>query len=191
VALAESPRQAILLLIAWLGVASLGHGTWLHAKAGMGQWLLRRAWETTRPGGVAMPPWPWADTHPVARLLVPQAGADLLVLAGASGRTLAWGPGHLDASAPLGAAGNAVIVAHRDTHFRFLREVSVGDEMVLELPGGSRRHYRVRERYVDDVHRLELPRSNAVPMLTLVTCYPFDALLPGGPLRLVIVAEAE
>jgi sortase A len=28
------------------------------------------------------------------------------------------------------------------------------------------------------------------PMLTLLTCYPFDALLPGGPLRYVAIAEA-
>ncbi len=26
--------------------------------------------------------------------------------------------------------------------------------------------------------------------LTLVTCYPFDAIVPGGPLRYLVFAEA-
>ena len=59
-----------------------------------------------------------------------RSDVDELVLAGASGRTLAWGPGHLDGSAPPGAAGNAVLSAHRDTHFRFLQRVVPGDPLV-------------------------------------------------------------
>jgi sortase A len=49
----------------------------------------------------------------------------------------------------------------------------------------------VRERYVADVRGLRLPRTTLVPTLTLVTCYPFDALVPGGPQRFVVVAEAS
>ena len=36
----------------------------------------------------------------------------------------------------------------------------------------------------------QMARSDA-PMLTLVTCYPFDAVVPGGPLRYVVTALAE
>jgi sortase A len=180
---------ALLLLAACTGAALFGEGVWLMAKAQLGQWLLERAFERTRDTGVAQKPWPWADTHPLARLVAPEAGGEVLILAGASGRTLAWGPGHLDGSAPLGAPGNAVVSAHRDTHFRFLRHVGVGDELLLELPSGVRQYYRVRERYVADARHLELPRGRGVPTLTLVTCYPFDALLPGGHLRLVVIAE--
>ena len=170
-------------------MAGVASGAWLYVKASAGQWLLQRAWSRTLATGAPMRPWPWADTHPLARLIAPTADADVLVLAGASGRTLAWGPGHLDDSAPLGGSGNAVVSAHRDTHFRFLRDVAVGDPLVVEQPDGARRHYRVRERYVTDVRALRLPRTTAVPTLTLVTCYPFDAVVPGGPLRLVVVAE--
>ena len=186
------PRRvavATLLLLALAGAATFGEGAWLTAKAVAGQWLLERAFERGQASGLPEKPWPWADTHPVARLSAPGTGAEVLVLAGASGRTLAWGPGHLDDSAPLGSAGNAVVSAHRDTHFRFLRRVAVGDELVLELADGARQHYRVRERYVTDVSSLRLPRHTSVPTLTLVTCYPFDAIVPGGPMRLVVVAE--
>jgi sortase A len=180
----------LVVAAALAGVAVTASGTWLYAKAIVGQWLLERAWAASR-DGAPVRPWPWADTHPVARLLVPAVDGDVLVLAGASGRTLAWGPGHLDASAPLGSAGNAVVSAHRDTHFRFLRGVAPGDEVVLELADGARRHYRVRKRFVADARTLALPRTTIVPTLTLVTCYPFDAVVPGGPERLVVVAEAR
>ena len=180
----------VAIVLALAGALVFGNGAWLYAKAALGQWLLQRAWSQAQATGAAVKPWPWADTHPVARLIVPAADADELVLAGASGRTLAWGPGHLDDSAPLGAPGNAVVSAHRDTHFRFLRRLADGDELIVELPDGARRHYRVRDRYVADVRSLALPRAAVAPTLTLVTCYPFDALVPGGPLRYVVVAEA-
>jgi sortase A len=183
-------RGVLIVALALAGALAFGNGAWLYAKAALGQWLLQRAWAHAQASGAPVKPWPWADTHPVARLIVPAADADELVLAGASGRTLAWGPGHLDDSAPLGASGNAVISAHRDTHFRFVRRLAEGDELIVELPDGARRHYRVRDRYVADVRSLMLPRTTLVPTLTLVTCYPFDALVPGGPLRYVVVAEA-
>lgn len=114
----------------------------------------------------------------------------MLVLAGASGRTLAFGPGHLDGSALPGEPGNAILTAHRDTHFRFLQHVAVGDPIAIELPRGERRHFRIREMRIVDQSELKFARDTRVPTLTLVTCYPFDAINPGGPLRYVVIAEA-
>ena len=177
-------------LLACVGTAAFGHGVYIHVKAQLAQVLLHAAWDRTRETGLASKPWPWADTHPVTRLLAPAQGADLLVLAGASGRTLAFGPGHLDGSAQPGEPGNAVITAHRDTHFRFLKEVVVGDEIVVERANGDQRRFRIRIHYVADYRELRLPRDTMVPTLTLVTCYPFDAMGAGGPLRYVVIAEA-
>lgn len=179
----------IVLLVA-AALASFGHGAYIYAKAELAQVLLHRAWERQRVTGSPVKPWPWADTHPVARLVARARDADILVLAGASGRTLAFGPGHLDGSAQPGDAGNAVITAHRDTHFRFLKDVASGDELLVERSDGSIRRFRIRTSYVADHRELHLPRDTSVPTLTLVTCYPFDALNPGGPLRYVVVAEA-
>jgi sortase A len=175
-------RQLVILCIALLaggGTAAFGHGAYIYAKAQLAQVLLHAA-----------KPWPWADTHPVARLMAPGQDADVLVLAGASGRTLAFGPGHLDGSALPGDAGNAVITAHRDTHFRFLQDTAPGDLIIVERVDGASRHFRIRRSYVADARDLKLPRDTLVSTLTLVTCYPFDALNPGGPLRYVVVAEA-
>jgi sortase A len=179
-----------ITLLAVAGAASFGGGAYIHAKAILAQWLLHAAWSASRDTGMPVKPWPWADTHPVARLTAPAHDADVLVLAGASGRTLAFGPGHLDGSALPGERGNAVITAHRDTHFRFLRALASGDEIVVERADGASRHFRVRAAYVVDHRELFLPRDTPVPTLTLVTCYPFDAIDSGGPLRYVVVVEA-
>lgn len=186
-------RRLLMLCIAALaltGGASFGRGAYIHAKAELAQWMLHDAWHKSRASGAPVKPWPWADTHPIARLVAPAQDADVLVLAGASGRTLAFGPGHLDGSALPGDPGNAVITAHRDTHFRFLRTIAPGDELVVERADGGTRHFRIRGAYVADYREVRLPRDTVVPTLTLVTCYPFDAINPGGPLRYVVVAEA-
>jgi len=174
-----------------LGLALTGNALYIHAKALVAQVLLHRAWIATQATGAPVRPWPWADTTPVARLVAPAQDVDLLVLAGATGRTLAFGPGHHDGSAMPGEAGNTVISAHRDTHFRFLRELAVGDALIVEMPAGQRFHYRVREIEVADQRDLRLSRLPAERTLTLVTCYPFDAVETGGPLRYVVVATAE
>ena len=169
---------------------SLGSAGYVHAKAALAQVMLRDAFARTLADGAPARPWPWADTFPAARLQVASLGIDQIVLAGASGRTLAFGPGHLDGSVIPGASGNSVIVAHRDTHFRFLQHVGAGDALIVEGRDGAHRHFRVRRSYIADFRKLDIPRDTAVPTLTLVTCYPFDAINPGGPLRYVVVAEA-
>jgi sortase A len=185
-------RAGRLLLLALVTLAAwqLGQAAWIHAKARLAQHLLQRAWARTLAGETDVKPWPWADTWPVARLRVPAHGADLIVLDGASGRTLAFGPGHAPGSAPPGAPGTAVVGGHRDTHFRFLERVRAGDEVVLEAPRRPPARFVVRETAVVDARTALIRRDADGPALALVTCYPFDAVVPGGPLRYVVVAEA-
>ncbi len=177
--------------LAAAGLALAGDAARIHAKALLAQVLLQRAWTETMATHAPARPWPWADTAPIARLIAPAQGIDLLVLASATGRTLAFGPGHHDGSSMPGEAGNTVVSGHRDTHFRFLRQLAPGDELIVELPSGQRHRYRVREALVADARDLRLPRLPPEEELTLVTCFPFDAVEPGGPLRYVVVATAE
>ena len=186
-------RAGVALVLALLGVAAshTGHGLWIFAKARLAQHLLQRAWARTLAGEVAVKPWPWADTWPVARLRVPAHGVDLIVLDGVSGRTLAFGPGHLPGSAVPGHPGVAVVSGHRDTHFRFLRNVREGDEIAVETSGRASARFRVRETAVVDARTAVLAGADGAVGMVLVTCYPFDAVRPGGPLRYLVVADAE
>lgn len=191
-------RTRLQRLLTALGAACLlvalwhsGQATYVHAKAVLGQALLIRSWEAGRVRGDVVKPWPWADTHPVARLRAPAHDVDLLVLAGANGRTLAWGPGHVEGTATPGTRGNAVVTGHRDTHFAFLRDLHRGDALYVESADGTTRRYRVERTFVADRASLALPADDRATTLALVTCYPFDAIDPGTPLRYAVIARAE
>lgn len=186
-------RSALLLalaLLAGVGLSQLGHGAWIYAKARLAQLLLQRAWARTLDGEGEAKPWPWADTWPVARLRVPAQGVDLIVLEGVSGRTLAFGPGHASGTAWPGSRGTAILTGHRDTHFRFLERLHAGEEIVLDASDRSRVRFRVRETSVVDARRAVIRSRDGAASLVLLTCYPFDALRPGGPLRYVVIADA-
>lgn len=172
-----------------LGFWHLGSGAYIPAKAWLAQGLMQRAWLRANNDVERPAPWPWADTWPVARLTAKSRDVDLIVLAGGSGRTLAFGPGHLSASAMPGETGNAVIAGHRDTHFRFLRSVEAGELLGIESSNGRQHVYKVLGTDVVDSRNASLVLDTDAAMLTLVTCYPFDAREPGGPLRYIVTAK--
>ena len=161
----------------------------IYLKAWLAQRLLHRAWAATQAEGGPVKPWPWADTWPIARLSMPGRGVDLIVLADASGRSMAFGPGLVAGTAPPGAVGNTVLSGHRDTQFRFLKDLRPGERMRLEAADGSQRDYAVIETLIVDAHAVEILWDTGDAQLTLVTCYPFDAIVPGGPLRYVVRAS--
>jgi sortase A len=174
-----------------LGASLFAWGLYLPAKAGLAQVLLQRAWARSRAAaGAAVRPWPWAQTWPVARL-TSDTGADFIVLAGAQGAALAFGPGWVDTTAPpADDRGNTVLAGHRDTSFRFLGRLRRGDALWLESTAGRRR-YVVRDSRVVDLAEVAVMAATAARTLTLITCYPFDAVQPGGRLRYVVSAEAD
>lgn len=172
-----------------LGFWQFGQGAYIPAKAWLAQELMQRAWVRAGAGEDRATPWPWADTWPVARLTSKRRDIDLIVLAGGSGRTLAFGPGHLSASALPGEVGNAVIGGHRDTHFQFLKNVEVGEYLGMETAEGQRHLYEVIGVDIVDSRRGSLVLDTDAAMLTLVTCYPFDALEAGGAMRYVVTAR--
>ena len=197
-------RLAGLAAIA-AGLWLLAHGAWIPAKGWLAQQLIERAWDerrAARAAGAATDPgfgrpWPWADTVPLARLHFDRIGRDRIVLAGDSGAVLAFGPGHRRGSALPGAAGNVVISGHRDTHFALLRELRDGDTISVEVAiGGDAPDatlvYRVEDRRViraDDADAVAAVLEDSVDdRLTLVTCWPFDAIDPGTPWRYVVTA---
>lgn len=172
-----------------LGFWQLGQGAYIPAKAWFAQELMQRAWHRGASGVVQPAPWPWADTWPVARLSALNGAVDLIVLEGGSGRTLAFGPGHLSASALPGQRGNSVIAGHRDTHFEFLKDLQLGDVVQVETMSGARHGFRIVGLDVVDARRGSLLLDTEESMLSLVTCYPFGATEPGGPLRYVVTAR--
>ena len=188
-------RRALLaaaaLVLIGLGAWQLGGAGLIQAKAWLAQGLLEASWAATLAGAETVRPWPRADTWPVARLQAPGLGVERIVLAGANGRTLAFGPGHMAGTALPGAPGHSILSGHRDTHFRFLKDLAPGDALRVQGPDGAWRAYRVSATEVIDARLARLLPDDGTPRLTLVTCYPFDAIAPGGPLRYVVSAVGE
>jgi len=176
---------ALALLLA--GLVLLGQGAYIHAKAILAQILLERAFATTVATGRVTKPWSWADTWPVARIAVRRIDASAIALAGASGQALAFGPGHVDQTAEPGERGIAVYSAHRDTHFRFLKDVAIGDEIAVTRRDGRTFRYRADRTTIVRFDQSGLDPLAGGHQLVLSTCWPFDAVTP-GPLRYVLHA---
>ncbi|MBK18739.1 MAG: class GN sortase [Rhodospirillaceae bacterium] len=179
------------LLFGALGAWQLIDGGWIYAKAALAKGMIADAWAETISTGVKIKPWPWADTWPVAKLHFPTHKRDITVLAGAQGATLAFGPGHLDGTSPPGTPGNSVIAGHRDTSFTLLGDLKPGDPIDLQNDEGFWFSYRVAGSTIVDSREQWFPPETGTgdSMLTLVTCWPLDSIVPGGPMRYLVFAE--
>jgi sortase A len=169
------------------GLILAGEGIAIHAKALLAQVLLERAFAETVASGQSVKPWSWADTWPVARIEVKRLNASVIVLAGSSGQALAFGPGHVELTPEAGERGIAVYAAHRDTHFRFLKDVAIGDEITVTRRDGKAVRYRADHSAVVRFDATGLDPLAGGYGLVLSTCWPFDAATP-GPLRYLLHA---
>lgn len=177
----------LVLLMLLMAASQFAGAALIYAKAWLAPVLIEVAYEAARADANPRKPWPWSDTWPIARLQMQRLHIDRLVLEGDSGNTLAFGPGMAAGQRP-GEPGLLMISAHRDTHFRFLQNLLRGDEITLEYRGRKYR-YRVTDTEIADARDGALRGPLPDRGLLLVTCYPFDAIVSGGPRRYVVIAE--
>jgi sortase A len=119
---------------------------------------------------------------------VPRLGLSVIVFEGSGDDVLGRGAGHLLESATLAETGNVVLAGHRDTFFRPLRDIRVGDVIKVKTISAERSYVVDSTRVVDpsDVGVLD---PTPQPVLTLVTCYPFRYVGP-APDRFIVRASA-
>jgi sortase A len=185
-------RRPIVLAAAVLFIASVvlaGQGLWIHAKAVLAQILLERAFAASLETGRDTKPWSWADTWPVARITVPRLGKSAIALNGSSGQALAFGPGHVELTPEAGDNGTAVYSAHRDTHFSFVRDIGVGDEIHVTRRDGAVWRFRVTHMSVVPFDATGIDPLAQGRRLVLATCWPLDGTT-ATPLRYLVHAEA-
>ncbi len=175
----------IVLLITGLGL--LGHGGYMQGKAWLAQRLIEQAWQValTTPDQQVRP-WFYADSYVTAQLNWPSQKQTLTLLAGASGRNLAFAPSHFLPSGELGSDRGVLIAGHNDTHFAFLQKVKVGEQFSLQTQDGLIEQYQVRG--IDVIHQSQHDFL-ATTGLYLLTCYPFNSLASGTELRLLVSAS--
>lgn len=189
--------KAIRILCAVIltaGICLTGRSVYLQVKAKLAGILIRRAWEQSVRSGEPHAPWPWADTHPIARLRIPRLGYDEIVLEGATPRTMAFGPALLLSGAGLGKPGNLVLAGHRTSWFRPLEGIALVDRIQIEWFDARRgglyeRTYTVTMIRVVEQDDVTLLAPTPEDALTLITCYPFGRS-PRSPQRYVVRASS-
>jgi sortase A len=174
-------RRAAIGLIS-LGIVVAGVGVALRLDGSRGQTIAEQRWreESIHPDHAR-------SMDSVTRIYFPSQGDVYFVTDGASRKSLLLGPARLAWSAAPGSSGNCIILAHRDTHFRVLKDVRKDDRVVLER-GGQRFEYRIVSTRVVSAADDRFYRPTGVPVLTLVTCYPFS-YLGRAPQRYIVRAE--
>lgn len=166
---------------------------WIVAVLSLGYWAevsLQAKWSQMKGAhelerSVATSPSPIAGGV-VGRVEIPRLNLSTVIFEGTDQDVLERGAGHLPGSALPGNRGNTVLAAHRDTFFRPLRGIRIGDRVKIHQPGGDD-IYIVKSARVVQPNEVDVLKSTAEPSLTLITCYPFRFIGP-APERFVVRA---
>jgi len=178
----------IIVCSAATAIAFGSGSAWIYGKSVLGQILMELAWQKSLASETIEKAWPWADTWPVAKLVVEKTGSSLIVLEGVSGEALAFGPGRISETSASATAGTFAIGGHRDSHLAFLEHLNPGDGLLLQTLDGSITRFEVDNHFVADSLSDTLTVSTELHALILITCFPFNALQTGGSKRYVVVA---
>jgi sortase A len=141
----------------------------------------------TRAGPVAPGPPVIPQGTVIAKFEAPTVGLSATVLEGSTDDVLQKAAGHIEETALPGAAGNVGIAGHRDTTFRAVRNLKVGDPLLLRTNKGTF-EYRIKKTMIVNPDAVWVLNPTDDPVLTLVTCYPFN-FIGHAPKRYIIQAD--
>ena len=121
-------------------------------------------------------------------LIIPKLKAVLPIYEGTDEDALERGVGHYAKSVLPGESDNSVLSGHRDTVFRSIGKLKVGDELIVKTYAGVFT-YRIKKTWiVDEDDRSVIVSHYGKKILTLTTCYPFNWIGP-APQRYIIQSE--
>ncbi len=169
-------------------ISLMAYSAYLPAKAWLSEKLIAYSWEQALTTNRVSPPWPWADTTAIAKMEVKRLNKSIVLLKGIDPTTLAFSAGVMHQYAFLHQEKPFVVAGHRDTHFSFLENLKQNDILKITDVNNTTKRYQVTNLQIIDseVTPLTINENNA--NLTLITCYPFNALRAGGSLRYVVTA---
>lgn len=178
-----------LLLVAGGGIL-LFQGARIYLESRLGQSEASQQFEVSSPAPSPRSEAKWVRPRAgesFAKLMIPRLDAELYVVEGDDSADLRRGPGHLPGTAMPGDGGNCVIAGHRDTHFRVLKDIRKGDDIIIETSRGQFL-YRVERTRIVPPTNLGPLQPTAGAELNLITCYPFY-YVGSAPKRFVVEAQ--
>jgi sortase A len=185
-------RQRTSLVLLVLGAVLLAYVSWAYASMYFEQHRLAKEWQRQQQQRQQQPSSATAATpvsaeDDLTRLSVPKINLESVVVEGTDNRSLRLGPGHLKDTPQPGEGGNSVISGHRDTFFRHLNDLQMGDELLVQR-GGKIFHYKVTGKRVVEPTEIDVIAPTRDPEMTLITCYPTYYIGP-APKRLVVFSK--
>ncbi|MCQ6276860.1 class D sortase [Bacillus sp. V3B] len=124
----------------------------------------------------------------VGLLEIPKINSELAIIEGTDPDELDKGVGHYNGSYFPGENGQIVLSGHRDTVFKRLGELELGDEFVMNLQTGEFTYKIIATKIVDADDREIITLQNDQEELIVTTCYPFG-FIGDAPERYIIYAE--
>ena len=125
--------------------------------------------------------------EPIGTLEIARVGLSGVVVEGDSDAVLDRAIGHLPDTPLPWKDGNSALAAHRDTIFRPLKGVRLGDVLRLKTPHGDF-DYRVTETLIVKPDEVWVLDPTPVTTLTLISCWPFN-YIGHAPERFIVRAE--
>jgi sortase A len=119
---------------------------------------------------------------------IPRIKAELAIVEGTDPDDLAKGVGHYKGSSMPSQNGQIVLSGHRDTVFRHLGELKMGDQLIVNVPNGSFSYKITHTKIVDSKDTSIITLQKDHEELILTTCYPFR-YIGNAPKRYIIYAD--
>jgi sortase A len=167
-----------------VGLLALGYAGYVVVDAHAYQAYEESKFEAASP---AQAPHLLVEGGVIGEIEVARLHLKAIVVQGDSHTLLRRAVGHIPETALPGTTGNVVLAGHRDTFFRPLRNIRLGDAITLKTPDGAFL-YRVESTEVVPPSDMEVLNASSDRILTLITCFPFDYIGP-APNRFVVRAR--
>ncbi|MFD1738603.1 class D sortase [Bacillus salitolerans] len=120
-------------------------------------------------------------------LSLPSLAANLPIVAGIDEDALDVGVGHYPGTALPTENDQIVLSGHRDTVFRRLGDLDIGEEVILQLEEGKFSYKITKTKIVDKDDRTIIIPTYPTEELVLITCYPFH-MIGNAPKRYIVYA---
>ena len=182
-------KKIIVLFVFGTGAFYLFSGGYMVVKAELSHYFIEQAWHETLENKQNNKPWSWADTYPILKISIPRIAKESYVLQGESGRNMAFSVVHHTSSGMPGHSKSTLISGHNDTHFSYLEELKIGDNIITQDKNNSH-VYKVSEIKIINSSKEKLNIRNTNELI-LTTCYPFSDLQIDNNLRFVVYASPD
>ena len=185
------PLRRVAYVLLAVGVLCLAYVAFTVIDAKAYQAAERQRFADTRQLNAAgrdifLPP-AWVEGRAIGEIALARLALASIVVEGDSPEILRRAVGHLSGTARPGEVGNVVIAGHRDTFFRPLQDVRIGDVLTLKTADGDY-EYQVEWTAVVRPSDVSVIRPAGGRSLTLVTCFPFSFVGP-APQRFIVRAR--